>query len=759
MPNRSVAYEDQYVNPFTIRCTTCRRQLLVRSASVIGKLLTCPACGSMVMIEPPAEYRAEQGRATTVDSPGGSGSGGRRAAAAHSRGVQQQPPLTPVDPQQADTVAEELAEPVYQPGEVPQVDGADPSVHGTIGDPPPKGKTPQPQVTSCQPPATSPPGRPGWVSRESQLLRRWLMITAVGTAAALLIILSLGFWLGKQQAPRSPIAQNSPGANHQPAPKGVLSDSVGTDSVATEERTVGSGPTDPQPPPPASLPESPPAIEQKGDPQVQVAQAPRQENEKDAEGSKQVSSAPAVMPPANADPGGTQRPPTKEEAGGNLAPDARTEAGVAPGDLGRRAPSVSGALRDLEALAADAIVSPRALTGSTLYDLLPHPGRTFDAAGALPKPTTRRPVNANNQLAIQLPSLDFPSISLVQLCRFVQELTSVPVTLDVDSLQRAGISPDVPVAVAAKNEDLATVLRNALQPLQLEWRTDGTQVLVTAVGMDAVETVTYDVYDLVADDAAQQQQLQSWLENLVAPAAWQRHGGPGTMQLDKGRLQVTTTRAVQYEVKLFCERLRIARALRPQGKVPDYAAAQQLRLRPALDRLAQTVTVHEPIGAPLVKILDKIGSQADLTITVDWHGLMGEGWTPAALARLDIDDVPAAEALQQLLGPMRLAFRVFSANTVQVTTFDRAWKLEEIEFFPLEPFWQKDQGRQVLRRIRGLLSDSLDLSVGQARFVVDPASRTLIVAAPQYRIAQIAGLLERMAAPAEDAEPALPVLE
>jgi hypothetical protein len=46
---------------FFITCTTCRARLAVRNASAIGAILECPKCGSMVLVEPPADWNPAAG--------------------------------------------------------------------------------------------------------------------------------------------------------------------------------------------------------------------------------------------------------------------------------------------------------------------------------------------------------------------------------------------------------------------------------------------------------------------------------------------------------------------------------------------------------------------------------------------------------------------------------------------------------------------------------------------------------------------------
>lgn len=47
------------VETFSIECTTCRASLRVRDAAAVGQILTCPKCGSMVLVEAPVATEPE----------------------------------------------------------------------------------------------------------------------------------------------------------------------------------------------------------------------------------------------------------------------------------------------------------------------------------------------------------------------------------------------------------------------------------------------------------------------------------------------------------------------------------------------------------------------------------------------------------------------------------------------------------------------------------------------------------------------------
>ena len=67
---QTLKHEEAFgVNPFTTQCTTCQRSLRVVSPEAIGQILSCPKCGSMVMIEPPAGWKADAAEGTRGNGP------------------------------------------------------------------------------------------------------------------------------------------------------------------------------------------------------------------------------------------------------------------------------------------------------------------------------------------------------------------------------------------------------------------------------------------------------------------------------------------------------------------------------------------------------------------------------------------------------------------------------------------------------------------------------------------------------------------
>jgi hypothetical protein len=60
------------VELFTIQCTTCRARLKVKDESVIGDILSCPKCSSMVQVVPPPGWSSSQIPASSTTAPSSS---------------------------------------------------------------------------------------------------------------------------------------------------------------------------------------------------------------------------------------------------------------------------------------------------------------------------------------------------------------------------------------------------------------------------------------------------------------------------------------------------------------------------------------------------------------------------------------------------------------------------------------------------------------------------------------------------------------
>jgi hypothetical protein len=85
----------------------------------------------------------------------------------------------------------------------------------------------------------------------------------------------------------------------------------------------------------------------------------------------------------------------------------------------------------------------------------------------------------------------------------------------------------------------------------------------------------------------------------------------------------------------------------------------------------------------LVTILQRLGEAGDARIVVHWRDLAGAEWNPDADATLLADNQPLGEALDALLAPLDLAWRIVDGRTIEVVTRERLARHPELEVYPV----------------------------------------------------------------------------
>jgi hypothetical protein len=571
-----------------------------------------------------------------------------------------------------------------------------------------------------------------WQSDESRQLRQWGFIGGMGVAAVITIIVLIGFAITRRPRLPDPLAhENAVGAT-SPVAAGDSPSSAASDEVA-----------------PTSSADSRDAAFVDAEASRDVE--PLGDDSSVASSTRDASAASDRLPPDEAadtnpdDHDLSHRPRVAEqepvtEADSEVRGTGDEEASSA---VGSRALRLFPGLRDFDDLFSDQPLDSSLILADSPFDLIPRPGIPHDLSLAMPKPAPRQ-VNVTSQLGVRIPEIEFTEMPLWAFLRFFSEFTTIPITLDIDALQRMRLSPGTPVSLRMSNAEVGEILRSGLEPLALRFRTLDSQLVVDEQDGDVAREQTYEVHDLTGDQPEAAAVLEALLTAMVAPGTWQTRGGAGKLAVREGRLAVTHSSAVHAEIWKFCQALRQARGLPPQGDRDAADGTWELRFAGALPKLAQPVTAPFAIPTALVEVLDHLAAEADMTFVVDWRSLIAAGWNQDSLARLEVDDEPLSTVLQDLLGPMQLSFRVIDDRTLQITTASVAFETLEFGFFPLGDLMDKEIGQQILEGVREALGDvlSLERAGGGTRF--DNPSRTLVVRAGQHQLAAVARRLEQL---------------
>ena len=344
-------------------------------------------------------------------------------------------------------------------------------------------------------------------------------------------------------------------------------------------------------------------------------------------------------------------------------------------------------------------------------------------------------VDVRARLADTIAEIELNQVSLADAVEFLSQLSTVPITLDVDAMQQLGVTPRDPVNVGLTETTVGRILGEMVSGRGLAAEIDDGQVLVTspAKRRQTLRQRRYTASDLVGDKAGTMAELADMVRKLVAPASWDGAGGRGTVAPDGDALAVVQTAPVHYQIVFFCEKLRVARGMPPRSRLnPDLFKldTRHQRARRALS-LPVTVNFHHP--APLEQIAAHLEEPTGLDILFDRVAMARERLSPAALASVNAEKEPLRAALRQLLDPMGLAYRVIDAKTLQITTATAASERLELEFYPVGKLLGDGRtGPQLAELIRGRVAPPTWSSVGgPGTLHFDGPSRCLIVSQSQ----------------------------
>lgn len=710
---------------FSITCTTCKSRLKVREESAIGQILGCPKCGGMVMVKPPEGWK--KGEPTPAPHP--------EAAPAITTIVEVRNPDETLGDSNFDVVDDLLSDAppkIRQPSVAVAPDAPALARPRFVGGPPPTsspspfaGEGPgvrgsaapdhpsQPQQPDPTPP---PPGEanadalppPDW--SPPRPWRYWAMMAGSVVAG---VVLALAVVVGMIHIFRDdPSAVAQAGTNSQPptvSPTSAQGNPAGpaTAPAITPVAPVASKIPNPATAVPAAPIESPPVTPEA--PAVEAAPA-----EQDPEGI--VEPPPAAAPANPKDPlakfdqlleGDANPLPMPAEAAPALAPSS-TEPGSAP--------------------SADPVP--------------PVPEKP-----ALPRPAPRV-VDVAGRLADPLTGIETSGTPLADFLQFVSDLTTISITLEPDGLPFVRATAESHVVLTGKNTTVGEALAAGLKPLGLEHVAADDQVVVRLIEPATLPAINYPVKDLAADEQ-QMADLAAMLQAVVEPASWAENGGEGTLKVDPTRqvLAISQRRSVHAQLLIACEKLRTARKL-PYATGTRYDPRLfnlDTRLARAQARLETPISLNFSQPTPLVRILERLGQAGGVRMLVDWRDVAAAEWNPDGEATLVADKVPLAAALDSLLAPMDLTWRVVDGQTIQVLTPQTLAARAELEFYQVDGRLGDDPtGDTLLIKLCSTLGEAHfreNGGAGELRY--DEVGQCLLASLPQPKQRELEALLAK----------------
>ncbi len=362
-----------------------------------------------------------------------------------------------------------------------------------------------------------------------------------------------------------------------------------------------------------------------------------------------------------------------------------------------------------------------------------------EAAGGVPPDGSDRPAESpaawqtdvEARLAETIPEIELRDTPLAEAVGLLATMGNVPITFDPEAMSLQGATLRDPVTVQLSGATLGRILETVLSSRKLMAVVESGHVVITSPS-DRRETLRprrYTISDLTGEGAAAVGELAALVQELVAPGSWRSKGGRGTIEPQGGAMRVVQTAVVHDQILVFCEKLRNARGkpLRSRGDPARFALTTRRQRAARTLNLPVSVNFHQPV--PLIEILGYLGQLAETDVLIDRPALAAAGTTDRADVTLTVSDRPLAEALEELLKPLGLAYRVIDAQTIQVTTPKAVSARLELEFYPAAGRLTDGlTGSALVEQIKSRLAGSTWSDAGGPGVLYfDPPSKCLIV--------------------------------
>ncbi len=400
-------------------------------------------------------------------------------------------------------------------------------------------------------------------------------------------------------------------------------------------------------------------------------------------------------------------------------------------------------------------VAPPPGAGGVAQQAVPDPAGFKPGPGPVPEgprlelsgPEEPSDVDVQARLADRVVEIGFPSVPLVDAVDLLAQLSGLEVTFDTDAMAEIGVKIRDPVTVQLADATLGEVFEAVVAHRGLVYVVENGQILISspAKRRNALRSVEYTVLDLTGPERASTAKLAETIEQLVAPETWSRSGGRGTIEPGNGLLKVVQIDGVHGQIVTFCEKLRTARRLPLRSRQAPERFTLATRWDQARPKLELPITANFFEPTRLEQITSDLEQVSGLKILINRMAMTARGMPSQITATLKADGQPLHEALDALLRPLGLAFRVIDAATLEITTRQEIAARLELEFHPVgDLLTEGETPSSLMGKIRAQVAGgtwSEDSGPGVLAF--DKASTCLLVLQSQPVQFELETLLER----------------
>ncbi len=665
--------------PFIVVCTSCESVLEVRNPELVGQIVACPKCGSMVLIEPTNQSRQSASQPV-----------------AHAP-ISELPAPTPVTSATHDATHSEIISEFQHKNDAKTVGTTVAANDNVSGD----------ANADATPVRDADVERLGPLAAELQAKflsgetfddwhNRRLVIVAVGTACLLLTFFAFLLFRPHPENIASP--GQSP-EHRQPAigsplpPDGIETTRTGGQSIEeSESDAIQQG----ESPSPSSLP---PADEIKVE-----GQPGTPGNQPDATNQQADASEPAPESKPESKSPGPLRPPTDTSGQGRTAAG---QSGAAVrvtlpndeplndpfGEIFDRVNNDNGANEQASPELPEAESRREAVAESDGFsgiigneeppekNAVDKPDESVTENGEVAQseiriepgdkqePVEPKSPDISERLALSITSFRVEKAPVVDVVRALSDLSGVPMQLDIDELRARGISVESPISLQMRETTVAGIIDAVLQKTRLTRRdVDGCLVFgYTDEQVNAARTVRYDLSKLASleQNPISAEQAAKWLAELLINQPQNPKVRNATAAVDGNEIVVVGTIWLQDQAKRLLLSLYYLRGLEPEsGLSPERLAPEVF----GWDRVNTPLSFNLVEPMPLKQAVRLIEGHTKLRVLIDHAALLEEGLSRESTVISHVSNGTVDTVFRGMLEPLGLTYRIVEANAIEITT-------------------------------------------------------------------------------------------
>lgn len=185
------------------------------------------------------------------------------------------------------------------------------------------------------------------------------------------------------------------------------------------------------------------------------------------------------------------------------------------------------------------------------------------------------------------------------------------------------------------------------------------------------------VSDFVAPESWNTDSEAPFLGNTVDPDT-------PLINVEGDTLIVTQQERRHYEILRLLETLRVARGMKPRSKYPEELLQATSPYVQLSQRLNSPATFTFSRFTPAEEVFRHWQNELGLAVLVDWPSLAKLDLRPQSRLRCSATEQSWSQALDEVLTPLGLAWRAVDGRTLQITTIDETNERTELAFYPLQ---------------------------------------------------------------------------